>query len=88
MPQVLQVKSQNYLFQIDQEGTFERQSKYNNINNVCLSGCTGLLYSGVFMVVSTVDPSLQELQRYGRCGGLVPLKKKYNNTYRQVFLWK
>ncbi|KAF9812076.1 hypothetical protein SFRURICE_021433 [Spodoptera frugiperda] len=23
--------------QIDQEGTFERQSKYNNINNVCLS---------------------------------------------------
>uniref|UniRef100_A0A2H1VCB1 SFRICE_015185 n=1 Tax=Spodoptera frugiperda TaxID=7108 RepID=A0A2H1VCB1_SPOFR len=45
-------QSQNYLFQIDQEGTFERQSKYNNIknegtferqsnynniNNVCLS---------------------------------------------------
>uniref|UniRef100_A0A2H1W9R6 SFRICE_022271 n=1 Tax=Spodoptera frugiperda TaxID=7108 RepID=A0A2H1W9R6_SPOFR len=32
-----QSQSQNYLFQIDQEGTFERQSKYNNINNVCLS---------------------------------------------------
>uniref|UniRef100_A0A2H1VJD7 SFRICE_016867 n=1 Tax=Spodoptera frugiperda TaxID=7108 RepID=A0A2H1VJD7_SPOFR len=31
-----QSQSQNYLFQIDQEGTFERQSKYNNINNVCL----------------------------------------------------
>ncbi|KAF9799776.1 hypothetical protein SFRURICE_005069 [Spodoptera frugiperda] len=29
--------TQNYLFQIDQEGIFERQSKYNNINNVCLS---------------------------------------------------
>ncbi|KAF9797608.1 hypothetical protein SFRURICE_001533 [Spodoptera frugiperda] len=32
-----QSQSQNHLFQIDQEGTFERQSKYNNINNVCLS---------------------------------------------------
>uniref|UniRef100_A0A2H1W5M9 SFRICE_036670 n=1 Tax=Spodoptera frugiperda TaxID=7108 RepID=A0A2H1W5M9_SPOFR len=29
--------SQNNLFQIDQEGTFERQSKYNKIINVCLS---------------------------------------------------
>uniref|UniRef100_A0A2H1W2H1 SFRICE_006158 n=1 Tax=Spodoptera frugiperda TaxID=7108 RepID=A0A2H1W2H1_SPOFR len=33
----LQSQSQNYLFQLDQEGTFERQSKYNNINNVSLS---------------------------------------------------
>ncbi|KAF9788971.1 hypothetical protein SFRURICE_006772, partial [Spodoptera frugiperda] len=31
------VNSQNYLFQIDQKGTFERQSKYYNIKNVCLS---------------------------------------------------
>ncbi|KAF9798346.1 hypothetical protein SFRURICE_010763 [Spodoptera frugiperda] len=33
------VKSQNHLFQIDQEGTFERQSKYNNINNVTKELC-------------------------------------------------
>ncbi|KAF9814715.1 hypothetical protein SFRURICE_014810 [Spodoptera frugiperda] len=32
-----QSQSENYLFQIDQEGTYERQTKYNNINNVCLS---------------------------------------------------
>ncbi|KAF9789938.1 hypothetical protein SFRURICE_003347, partial [Spodoptera frugiperda] len=38
-PSVRQSQSQrqNYLFQINQEGTFERQSKYNNMNNVCLS---------------------------------------------------
>ncbi|KAF9797899.1 hypothetical protein SFRURICE_016408, partial [Spodoptera frugiperda] len=29
-------------------------------------GRDGLQCSGVFMVVSTVDPGLQELQRYGR----------------------
>uniref|UniRef100_A0A2H1UZU5 SFRICE_020820 n=1 Tax=Spodoptera frugiperda TaxID=7108 RepID=A0A2H1UZU5_SPOFR len=29
--------SQNYLYQIDQEGTLELPSKYNNIKNVCLS---------------------------------------------------
>uniref|UniRef100_A0A2H1WN11 SFRICE_007408 n=1 Tax=Spodoptera frugiperda TaxID=7108 RepID=A0A2H1WN11_SPOFR len=28
-------------------------------------GCAGIQYSGVFMVVSTVDPGLQELQRFG-----------------------
>uniref|UniRef100_A0A2H1VKF3 SFRICE_008128 n=1 Tax=Spodoptera frugiperda TaxID=7108 RepID=A0A2H1VKF3_SPOFR len=33
----LQSQIQNHLFQIDQECTFERQSKYNKINNVCLS---------------------------------------------------
>ncbi|KAF9794524.1 hypothetical protein SFRURICE_011814 [Spodoptera frugiperda] len=42
----IQSQSQNYLFQIDQEGTFERRSKYNNINNVCLSRCTMLRCCG------------------------------------------
>uniref|UniRef100_A0A2H1W460 SFRICE_028242 n=1 Tax=Spodoptera frugiperda TaxID=7108 RepID=A0A2H1W460_SPOFR len=32
-----QSQSENHLFQIDQEGIFERQSKYHNINNVCMS---------------------------------------------------
>ncbi|KAF9798675.1 hypothetical protein SFRURICE_007005, partial [Spodoptera frugiperda] len=32
--------------------------------------------SGVFMFVSTVDPGLQELQRYGRLWRTCPIKKK------------
>ncbi|KAF9790142.1 hypothetical protein SFRURICE_008159 [Spodoptera frugiperda] len=35
-------------------------------------GRAGLQCSGVFMVVSTVDPGLQELQRYGRLWRVVP----------------
>uniref|UniRef100_A0A2H1WM36 SFRICE_022618 n=1 Tax=Spodoptera frugiperda TaxID=7108 RepID=A0A2H1WM36_SPOFR len=39
-------------------------------------GRAGLQCSGVFMVVSTVDPGLQELQRYGRLWRDCPNKKK------------
>uniref|UniRef100_A0A2H1VFA4 SFRICE_014762 n=1 Tax=Spodoptera frugiperda TaxID=7108 RepID=A0A2H1VFA4_SPOFR len=38
-------------------------------------GLAGLQCSGVFMVVSTVDPGLQELQRYGRLWRACPIKK-------------
>uniref|UniRef100_A0A2H1W1B5 SFRICE_033900 n=1 Tax=Spodoptera frugiperda TaxID=7108 RepID=A0A2H1W1B5_SPOFR len=37
-------------------------------------GRAGLQYSGVFMVVSTVDPGLQELQRYGSLWRACPKK--------------
>uniref|UniRef100_A0A2H1VIK7 SFRICE_026465 n=1 Tax=Spodoptera frugiperda TaxID=7108 RepID=A0A2H1VIK7_SPOFR len=36
----------------------------------------GLQCSGVCMVVSTVDPGAQELQRYGRLWRACPIKKK------------
>ncbi|KAF9787556.1 hypothetical protein SFRURICE_001608 [Spodoptera frugiperda] len=39
-------------------------------------GRAGLQCSGVFMFVSTVDPGLQELQRYGRLWRACPIKKK------------
>ncbi|KAF9795912.1 hypothetical protein SFRURICE_017776 [Spodoptera frugiperda] len=39
-------------------------------------GRAGLQCSGVFMVVSTVDPGLQELQRCGRLWRACPIKKK------------
>ncbi|KAF9793636.1 hypothetical protein SFRURICE_001995, partial [Spodoptera frugiperda] len=44
-------------------------------------GRAGLQCSGVFMVVSTVDPGLQELQRCGRLWRACPLKKPENQAY-------
>uniref|UniRef100_A0A2H1VJ34 SFRICE_031263 n=1 Tax=Spodoptera frugiperda TaxID=7108 RepID=A0A2H1VJ34_SPOFR len=47
-------------------------------------GRAGLQCSGVFMFVSTVDPSLQELQRYGRLWRVCPKKKCHDGPKNET----
>ncbi|KAF9800614.1 hypothetical protein SFRURICE_006518 [Spodoptera frugiperda] len=63
----------------DYERTKTQSTKQSNENKILQSFMSltrvGLQCSGVFMVVSTVDPGLQELQRYGRLWRACPIKK-------------